>query len=213
MSKRSQESSSLGSPTAKAIVCCLVSGESVSVGQDYSSNPESLGSTRDSQVWPWEEMKNPDGTLFSMPLETESTCEKSFKTWQTDSDTMKASRKHRWTPRRYTFQCGRDLCLHRCRQHCTWTRVTKRIWNYSRVVNLRTSKVRSELRKWSLKEIQKLRMYFPQTLQVHFGKNPCCLKNSNKVDEARVYVYLDSVLWMGKQHGPEDAMIKWTDQV
>ena len=34
-----QESSSLGSPTAKARACCLVSRESVSVGQNYSSNP------------------------------------------------------------------------------------------------------------------------------------------------------------------------------
>ena len=54
MSKRSQESSSLGSPMVKAKACCLVSRQCVSVGQDYSSNPESLRSTRDSQVWPWE---------------------------------------------------------------------------------------------------------------------------------------------------------------
>ena len=72
MSKRSQESSSPGSPTVKAKACCLVSRQCVSVGQDYSSNPKSPGSTRDSQVWPWEErMKNPDGILFSMPRETE----------------------------------------------------------------------------------------------------------------------------------------------
>ena len=54
MSKRFQESSSLESPTAKARACCLVSRESVSVGQNYSSNPQSPVSTRDSQVRTWE---------------------------------------------------------------------------------------------------------------------------------------------------------------
>ena len=53
VSNRSQESSSLRSPMVKAKACCLVSRQCV--GQDYSSNPESPGSTRDSQVWPWEE--------------------------------------------------------------------------------------------------------------------------------------------------------------
>ena len=47
MSKRSQESSSPGSPTAKARACCLVSRESVSVGQNYSSNPKSLGGVQE----------------------------------------------------------------------------------------------------------------------------------------------------------------------
>ena len=55
MSKRSQESSSLGSPTAKAKACCLVSQHFVSVGQDYSSNPKIPESTSDSQVWTSEE--------------------------------------------------------------------------------------------------------------------------------------------------------------
>ena len=61
MSKRSQESSSLVSPMVKAIACCLVSRHGVSVGQDFSSNPTSLGSTRDSQVWPWEERNEKSG--------------------------------------------------------------------------------------------------------------------------------------------------------
>ena len=104
-----------------------------------------------------------------MPLETESTREKSFRTSKTNTDTMKASRNYRSTLRRCAFRYGRDLWLHRCRQHCTWTRVTKRIGNYSRILNLRTSKVCSESREWWLKEIQKLRMYSPQTLRVHSG--------------------------------------------
>ena len=114
-------SSSPGSPTAKAKACCLVSRGSVLMKQDYSSNPENPGGTRDSQVWPWEERnENLDGSLFSvlresetkvqkifevsqrrMHRETESTRVKSFRTSQTNSDTMKACRKyrstHRWT--------------------------------------------------------------------------------------------------------------------
>ena len=39
----------------------------------------------------------------------------------------------------------RDLLLHRCRQHCTWTRVAKRIWVFSRILNLRASKACSGL--------------------------------------------------------------------
>ena len=55
MSKKSQESSSPGSPTVNAKACCLVSRQCVSVGQGYLSNPKSPGSTRDSQVSTWEE--------------------------------------------------------------------------------------------------------------------------------------------------------------
>ena len=55
MSKRSQESSPPGSPTAKAKAFCLVSRQCVPVRQDYSSNLESSESTSDSLVWNWEE--------------------------------------------------------------------------------------------------------------------------------------------------------------
>ena len=61
MSKRSQESSSPGSPMVKAKACCLVSRQCVSVGQDYSSNPKSPGSTRGSQVWRWEKRNEKSG--------------------------------------------------------------------------------------------------------------------------------------------------------
>ena len=61
MSKRSQESSSLGSPTVKAKACCVVSRQCVSVGQDYSSNPKSPVSTRDSPVWTWKEGNEKSG--------------------------------------------------------------------------------------------------------------------------------------------------------
>ena len=62
MSKRSQESSSPWWPTAKALARCLVSRESVFVRQHYSSNPRNSGSTRDSQVWTWEERNSKSGS-------------------------------------------------------------------------------------------------------------------------------------------------------
>ena len=61
MSKRSQENSSLGSPTVKAKTFCFVSRTCVSVGQDYSCNPKCPGSTRDSPVWTWEEGNEKSG--------------------------------------------------------------------------------------------------------------------------------------------------------
>ena len=100
--------------------------------------------------------------------------------------------------------------LHRCRQHCPWTRLTKRIWNYSRLLNLRASKACSGLQEWSSKEIQKLRMYLPQMLRVHFGEQPVLLtEQAIRWTKARVYVYSNSVLCLGKQHGPEDAVKRW----
>ena len=62
MSKKSKESSSSGSPTAKAKACCLVSRESVSVRQVFSSNPKSQRSTRDFQVRAWEERNDKSGS-------------------------------------------------------------------------------------------------------------------------------------------------------
>ena len=76
MSKRSQERSSPGSPTTKAKSCCLVSRH-VSVGQDYSSNPESPGVRETLKCGHGKkEVRNPDGILFSMPRETESMVQK-----------------------------------------------------------------------------------------------------------------------------------------
>ena len=52
-------------------------------------------------------------------------------------------------------------------------------------------------------------MYFPQTLRVHSGENPVLLKEqSMNWNKARVYVYSDSVLCLGKQDGPEDRCNK-----
>ena len=80
MSKRSQESSSPGSPTAKARACCLVSRESASVGQNYSSNLKARGVQETLKCGPAKkEMKNLDGTLVIMPREIERKVQKILK--------------------------------------------------------------------------------------------------------------------------------------
>ena len=138
-------------------------------------------------------MKNTDGILFSMPRETESTREKSFRTSKTNSDTMKASRKYRSTPRRCIFRYGQDLWLHGCRQHRTWTRVTKKLelLGNSEIKNVFLADVASSL----------------------WGKPVLLKEQAIKWTKARVYVYSDSVLCMGKQHGPENAIRTCNDQV
>ena len=51
-------------------------------------------------------------------------------------------------------------------------------------------------------------------LRVHFGKNPVLLQEQAiKWTKAGVCVYSDSVSCLGKQHGPEDAIKRWSDQV
>ena len=46
-----------------------------------------------------------------------------------------------------------------------------------------------------------------------WGKPVLLKEQAIKWTKARVYVYSDSVLCLGKQHGPEDAIRKWSDQV
>ena len=108
MSKRSQESSSLDSPMA------------------------------DSQVWQWEERNEKSGWYSVQYASGNRECssedsgglaethasgnrEYTRKVVQNikDQDTMKASRKYLG---RCTFRYGRDLWLHRCRQHCPESR-------------------------------------------------------------------------------------------
>ena len=78
MSKRSQESSSPGSPAVKARACCLVSRHGVSVGQPPSSNQVTLISrgVRDTlkSGTRAKGVETPDVILLGMPRETLSVC-------------------------------------------------------------------------------------------------------------------------------------------
>ena len=110
MSKRSQESTSLGSPTAKANACCLVSRHGVSVDTlkraPAKKDVQTLDVVLFSMLRESESMaqKTPEVSQKRKPQESESTREKSFKIWKTDSDTMIASRKYRSTLIRCTFR-------------------------------------------------------------------------------------------------------------
>ena len=142
MSKRSQESSSPGSPTAKAKARCLVSRQCESVGQDSSSNPKSMESTRDSQVWTWEE-RNAKSGWYSVQ-HASGNREYMRKLVQNMKDRLRHDESRSEIPmnsEKMLISIWTRSWLHRCRQHCAWTRVTKRIWKYSRIVNLRASKV------------------------------------------------------------------------
>ena len=129
-----------------------------------------------------------------------------------NSDTMNASWKYRSTLRRWIFRYGRDFVASSMQAALHKDPGTKRIWNYSKFLNLRTSMVCSELREWWLKEIQKKKNVFPADIARTQGKNRYCKKNKQSSGQkTRVYVYSDSVLCLGKQHGPEDAISRWND--
>ena len=111
------------------------------------------------------EVQAPDVVLFSMsretegaaqtslevsqkrkPRETESTCESRSEHERPSWTRCKRLGRHRWTLRRCTFRYGRDLWFHRCRRHCSWTRVTKQPFgNTQESLDLRTSKACSRL--------------------------------------------------------------------
>ena len=55
---------------------------------------------------------------------------------------------------------------------------------------------------------------FPADVASSLWEKPVLLQEqATKWTKARVYVHSDSVLCLGKQHGPEDAMRRWSDQV
>ena len=55
---------------------------------------------------------------------------------------------------------------------------------------------------------------FPADVASSLWETLYCLKNKQqKSTKARLYVYSDSVLCLGKQHGPKDASRRWNDQV
>ena len=71
MSKRSQESSSLGSPRAKAKACCLVSPQGVSVGQNSENTPKAWRVRDTLKCRPGKkEVQTPDVVLFCVPRGT-----------------------------------------------------------------------------------------------------------------------------------------------
>ena len=59
-----------------------------------------------------------------------------------------------------------------------------------------------------------IKSVFPADVASSLWEKPVLFKEKAiKWRKTRVYVYSDSVLCLGKQHGPEDATRRWNDQV
>ena len=94
-----------------------------------------------------------------------------------NSDTMNASWKYRITLRRWIFRYGRDLWLHRCRQHCAWTPVTKRIWNYSKKSEFENINGLFGITRMMIEGNSEIKNVFPADVASSQGENWCCKKN------------------------------------
>ena len=195
MSKRSHESSSPGSPTAKAKACFLVSRQCESVGQDYPSNPKSPGSTRDSQVWTWEE-RNAKSGWYSVQHASgnrEYGSEDSRGLSETQSS---GNREHL----RKVVQNMKDRLRHdesvseismnfEKMDISIWTRFVASSMqaalhmdpsykeNVEIIKNSEFENIKGlfSITRMMIEGTSELRTYFPQTLRVHFGEIPYCL--------------------------------------
>ena len=176
MSKRSQESSSLGSPTANAKARCLVSRQCVSVGQDYPSNPKKVGRVQ-------ETLKCGPGKKEMKNFGWYSVQHASGKREYGSEGSGSLAETHASGNREYTRRVVQNKSQLRHDESISEISINSEKMHISIWMRFMASSMQvcSELREWWLKEIQKLRMYSPQTLRVHFGKNPYCRK-SNKVD-------------------------------
>ena len=132
-------------------------GRSVSMGQSSSSNPTSPGSTSYSQVWNRGERSTNSGCYSVEPAsgnrsygaenaggvsETRTSGNREYlqKVVQNVKDRLGHNEgvpEVSMDSRRSTSRYGRYLWLHRCRRLCTWIRITRRIWKYSRFLNLK----------------------------------------------------------------------------
>ena len=215
MSKRSQESSSPGSPMVKAKACCLVSRQCVSVGQDYSSNPQSPGSIRDSQVRPWEERNEKSGwysvqhasgnreytrkvvqNIKNQPRHDENISEISV-----NSEKMHLSI---WT--RF-MASSMQAALHMDPSY----EKNLELFKNSEFENI---KVLFGITRMMIEGNSEIMNVFPADVASSLWEKHVLLKEKAiKLTKARVYVCSDSVLCLGKQNGPEDAIRRWNDQV
>ena len=231
MSKRPQESSSLGSPMAKAEASCLVSREGVSVGQNYSSNPGSPGSTRNSLVWTWEERNTKSG-WYSVQHASGNRKYSSEDSGGLAETHASGNREHtrkvvqnikdhlrRWKHLGNIDQLREDACFDMDKIYgfidagsiAHGPELRKElgniqefwIWEHPRFVGNY---------EWWFKGIQKLRMYFPQTLRAHFGKTRIAERTSNKVDESKSFhlLGLRVMLWKTARSRRCNKKVEWS---
>ena len=135
MSKRSQESSSPGS-------CRLVSRQCVSVGDKIirvTLKARGVLETLTCGPGKKEMKKKTDGTLFSMPRETESTLEESYRTSKISSDTTK-TRKYVNSEKMHISIWTRFMASSMQAALHMGPSYEKNLWNYSKNLNFWASK-------------------------------------------------------------------------
>ena len=196
--------------------------------------PKSPGSTRDSQVRTWEERNTKSGwhsvqhasetenivqkilgvSQRRMPREIESTRQKVVQNIKdqlrhdesSSAISIFSEKMHISIFTRFMASSMQEA-LHMDQSYDK----NLKLFKNSEFENIKAC---SGLQEWWSKEIQKLRMYLPQMLRVHFGKNPFCLKNKQWSGRKQEYTFTRTpcyVWW--KMHDPEDAIKRWNDQV
>ena len=209
MSKRSQESSAPGSLTAKAKACCLVSRHGVSVGQDYSSNPENPGSTRHSQVRTWEERS----TNFGCCSVQHASGNREYGTENSGG----LSETHASGPRGYTRKVVQnmkdrlrhdesisEISMNSDKTHISiWTRFMAS--SMQAALHMEPS-YEKNLEIFKNSEFENIKDFFGITRMMIVG-------NSNIKNVFPADVDSHSVLCLEKMLGPEDAIKRWNEQM
>ena len=232
MSQRSQEISSPGSTTAKARACCLVSRQCVSVGQVYSSDPESPRTTRDSQVWTWEERFS-KSRLYSVQ---HASGNREYGYGSEVSGGL--SETHASGNRECTRKVVQNM-KDRLRHDESCSDISMNSWEdghfdmdeiygfidagsiahgpelrkeFGFFKNSEFESIKRLVRDYRNDNRMKFRNWeciYTRFCDFTLGKTVMLKEQAIKWTRARVFVYSDSVLCLGKMHDPEDAIKKW----
>ena len=185
------------------------------MGQNHSSNPESPESTRDSQVWTWEERSAKSGS-YSVQHASGN------REYSSEDSTRKVVQNIK-DQLRHDERIS-EISINSRKIHITiWTRFVASSMqaalrmdpSYENNLDLfKNSDIESIkglfwITRMVVEGNQKLRMYLPQMLRVHFGKTRIASRKNNKVDESKSIRLLGLRVMLGKMHGAEDAVKKW----
>ena len=107
-----------------------------------------------------------------------------------------------------------DLWLHRCRVHYSWTRITKRIRKFFKNSEFENILSLFSISRMMIEGNSEIKNVFSADVASSQWENSVLLNcQAIKWTKTRVYVCSDSVLCLGKQHGPRRCNKRWNDQV
>ena len=175
-----------------------VSRESVSVGQHYSSNPKSPGSTRDSQVWSWEERNEKSG-WYSFQ-HASGNREYTRKVVQNIKNQLKHD------------ECILEISINSEKMNISiWTRFMASSMQAALHMDPSNEKNLELFKNSEFQNINGLfgitrmmiegnseKMYFPQTLREHKGKTGIAKRTSSQVDKSKSVRLLGLRIMLGK---------------